>query len=105
MSEKCAKCEAQQQRIRELEAKCDHSEKAEQALRIVEEFDQGQQRYEGYVPFLACPSHGGPSVRTFMDGNQWCAVHPDFIDLQNSPAGFGDTRDAAITALGLEGKP
>lgn len=56
-------------------------------------------RYSGYVPALACPGHGGPTVRTFMDGNAWCAVKPDFINLQESPAGFGDTRDAAIAAL------
>jgi hypothetical protein len=55
--------------------------------------------YTGYVPGLACPIHGGPIVRTFMDGNAWCAVNPDFINLQESPAGFGDDREAAITAL------
>ena len=55
--------------------------------------------YPGYVPALACPMHGGPKVRTFMDGNAWCAVHPDFVDLQESPAGFGTTREEAITAL------
>lgn len=56
-------------------------------------------RYDGYVPGLACPIHGGPSVRTFKDGNAWCAVHPDFIDLQASPAGFGDTPQEAIANL------
>jgi hypothetical protein len=56
-------------------------------------------RYNGYVPGLACPAHGGPSVRTFVDGNAWCAVRPDFTNLQESPAGFGATRDDAITAL------
>jgi len=29
------------------------------------------------------------------DGNQWCAVGPDFINLQESPAGFGDTQKEA----------
>ena len=56
-------------------------------------------RYDGYVPFLACPTHGGPNIRVFKDGNQWCAVHPDFVDLQNDPAGFGNTREEAIKAL------
>ena len=56
-------------------------------------------RYAGFVPGLACPMHGGPRVRTFMDGNAWCAVKPDFINLQESPAGFGDTPDGAIAEL------
>ena len=56
-------------------------------------------RYSGYVPHLACPMHGGPRVRTFKDGNAWCAVRPDFINLQESDAGFGDTREEAIAAL------
>lgn len=48
-------------------------------------------RYPGYVPHLACPDHGGPRTRVFRDGNMWCAVMPDFINLQESPAGFGET--------------
>lgn len=35
----------------------------------------------------------------FMDGNQWCATGGDFTDLQNSPAGFGDTALDALGAL------
>lgn len=64
-----------------------------------QEMQREDGRYSGYVPALACPAHGGPRVRTFMDGNAWCAVKPDFINLQESPAGFGDTREAAIAAL------
>ncbi len=56
-------------------------------------------RYSGYVPGLACPMHGGPRERTFIDGNAWCAVRPDFINLQESPAGFGETRERAIAEL------
>lgn len=48
-------------------------------------------KYAGYVPALACPAHGGPTARVFKDGNMWCAVDPDFVDLQASPAGFGET--------------
>lgn len=55
--------------------------------------------YAGYVPGLACIAHGGPKVRTFMDGNAWCAVRPDFANLQESHAGFGATKDAAIAEL------
>lgn len=59
-------------------------------------------RYNGYVPALACPLHGGPRVRTFKDGDKWCAVKPDFVNLQESEAGFGDTREEAISRLGVE---
>jgi len=35
----------------------------------------------------------------FMDGNQWCATDRHFADLQQSPAGFGDTALEAIADL------
>jgi hypothetical protein len=56
-------------------------------------------RYNGYVPGLACVGHGGPRSRVFKDGSAWCAVFPDFVDLQESPAGFGDTPEAARAEL------
>ena len=56
-------------------------------------------RYDGFVPGLACPSHGGPRTRVFIDGNQYCAVSRDFTNLQESPAGFGDTPDKARASL------
>lgn len=56
-------------------------------------------RYAGYVPGLACPLHGGPEFRVFMDGNAWCAVTPYFVNLQESAAGFGATREEAIAEL------
>lgn len=52
-------------------------------------------RYSGYVPALACIGHGGPLSRVFMDGDSWCAVFPDFINLQESPAGFGTSPEEA----------
>lgn len=56
-------------------------------------------KYAGYVPALACPCHGGPESRVFKDGNMWCAVDPDFTNLQESPAGFGETPGLAREAL------
>lgn len=35
----------------------------------------------------------------FRDGNKWCCVFGDFINLQESPAGFGDTFDEALDGL------
>lgn len=35
----------------------------------------------------------------FRDGNKWCCVFGDFINLQESPAGFGDTQAEAFNNL------
>lgn len=40
--------------------------------------------------------------RLSKDGDQFCATRSDFIDLQNSPAGFGATALEAISALAKE---
>lgn len=37
--------------------------------------------------------------RLFKDGAAWCATRADFVDLQASPAGFGDTALDAMAAL------
>lgn len=34
-----------------------------------------------------------------MDGNQWCATGKNFVNLQESPAGFGDTALEALADL------
>ena len=57
-------------------------------------------KYSGYVPALACQMHGGPKIRAFMDGNMWCAVKPDFINLQESDSWFAATREEAIAKVG-----
>jgi len=36
------------------------------------------------------------------DGDKFCATRSDFVDLQNSPAGFGDTALEAISELAKE---
>lgn len=41
---------------------------------------------------------------TFRDGDQWCCVRPDFENLQESKAGFGNTVSAAYIALQLDEK-
>jgi len=38
-------------------------------------------------------------IRTMQDGGARCAHFADFINLQESPAGFGDTDEEAIAAL------
>lgn len=37
-------------------------------------------------------SHGFHFVR---DRTAWCAIGPRFVDLQRSPVGFGETKEAA----------
>lgn len=58
--------------------------------------------YQPYVPALACKAHGGPGpeqIRFVRDGNMWCAFMPDFINLQESVAGFGTSQTAAEADL------
>jgi len=38
-------------------------------------------------------------VRLVKDGDAWCATRVDFVDLQESPAGFGDTCLEAMAGL------
>ncbi len=35
----------------------------------------------------------------FKDGDKWCCVNGDFVNLQESPAGFGETFDGALEML------
>jgi hypothetical protein len=39
------------------------------------------------------------SGRLYRDGDQWCATQGDFVDLQESAAGFGDTALEAFADL------
>jgi hypothetical protein len=41
-------------------------------------------------------AHG---FHVFKDGDAWCAVGPEYVDLQRSPAGFGYTKADAVKAL------
>ena len=40
-------------------------------------------------------------IKVCLDGDTWMATGPDFVDLQESPAGFGQTpREAVANLLG-----
>lgn len=65
-------------------------------------------KWNGYVPDLACPRHGGPDKfgpRAFTDGlaetgrPMWCAVYEDFVNLMESPAEFHERPWIAIAEL------
>ena len=45
------------------------------------------------------PSIPASAICYFMDGDQWCCVFGDFINLQESPAGFGNTQIEALKDL------
>lgn len=49
------------------------------------------------------PAASDDGFRIFRDGTAWCAVGPGFTNLQESPAGFGDTPAAALSALCAQG--
>lgn len=49
----------------------------------------------GTSPGLIC-SYGPATFNLFLDGNAWCATRDDFVNLQESPAGFGSSRREAI---------
>jgi hypothetical protein len=63
------------------------------------EQQRADNRYDGYVPALACIGHGGPRSRVFKDGDSFCAVFPDFINLQESDSGWGSSADEARVEL------
>ena len=41
----------------------------------------------------------GTGIQVKKDGDQWCATQSDFINLQESPAGFGNSPKEAVDAL------
>jgi len=43
-----------------------------------------------------------PGYHLLRDGDAWCAVGPEFVDFQRSPAGFGNTQEAAVRELRAE---
>lgn len=45
------------------------------------------------------PDWWNTNILVKMDGNAWCAHYTDFVDLQESKAGFGGTPDEAIKNL------
>jgi hypothetical protein len=52
--------------------------------------------WKNSVPVNAIPAQ---AICFFRDGDQWCAVHGDFVSLQESNAGFGATFDEAMRDL------
>lgn len=45
------------------------------------------------------PKWWNTGVNVQKDGTQWCATGPGFINLQESPAGFGNTPQQAVDEL------
>jgi len=53
----------------------------------------------GHEPDKTITHLKSDNFNLFRDGDQWCATGKDFVDLQESPAGFGDTKGEAIREL------
>ena len=45
------------------------------------------------------PEWWDTDIRVFLDGSSWCAVGAGFENLQESPAGFGDSPATAVDDL------
>ena len=45
------------------------------------------------------PEWWNTDIKVFLDGSSWCATKGDFINLQESDAGFGETPNDAVTDL------
>lgn len=58
-----------------------------------------EDRHNRYVPYLACLHHGGEGPRFARDGNMWAATTSTFTNLQESIAGFGETKEEAEADL------
>jgi hypothetical protein len=52
----------------------------------------------GTSPGLIC-SYEPRDIMVELDGNAWCAKRRNFVNLQESTAGFGETRLAAVKDL------
>lgn len=50
------------------------------------------------------PAIPDEAICLFMDGDKWMAVRGDFINLAESPAGFGDTMTQAMNELNRDAK-
>ena len=54
--------------------------------------------------FFSAVAVPGEKIHIKRDGASWCATAPGFINLQESPAGFGDTPEEAIANLKAQGE-
>jgi hypothetical protein len=72
-----------------------------EALRAVVSIDKSLQRMLETPKTQHTEKRGFPSHAfvVYKDGDQWCCVFGDFINLQESPAGFGRTMFDAMDAL------
>ena len=53
--------------------------------------------------FVEITKGGENALNLFKDGDQWCATFHDFVDIQESQCGFGDTALEAFAELAKQG--
>lgn len=56
-------------------------------------------RMESYLAVHENIEMIGDGISLYLDGDQWCAVRSGFMNLQESPAGFGRTQKIAVKEL------
>ena len=79
--------------------------------RLNREVDAIEERAERRAAMRAIAAMGAPpeaqsgipahAACLFKDGDAWCCVRGDFINLQESPAGFGTNMQEALNALSV----
>ena len=76
---------------------------------VTSEYGCGFNCHEDYCPNNASnftcrtvddwPEWWDTDILVALDGNSWCATKKGFVNLQESPAGFGNTPNEAVTDL------
>ncbi len=65
--------------------------KPERVKELAEKWHCNDEDADHYAGLVGC--------KLTLDGNSWCATRKDFTNLQESPAGFGDTKLQAMSEL------
>ena len=77
------------------------SENATKATSLVSNFLSNLNDYISHINELN-DEYDRDEYRIFKDGSAWCATRGGFVNLQESPAGFGETPSDALNELQME---
>lgn len=68
---------------------------------LVEKWELTDEDARYFIKEVVC--NDVEQFKLFRDGNQWCAAFYDFIDIEESQCGFGDTCLKALAELAKPG--